>query len=358
MTQFERTRTHHVVRRTEAPVMVEGDELDDEWADDSWAPVDHWVDPVEHDAVRPVAGVDPRLVRVGAIAAAAVLMIPLGLALRDDDQRIGADEPVETVATTVAPTTVPAPVIVPITAAAVAPAPAAEPTAAGSGGGATQEVAAVEPPEPVCAGTYTVIFNDFWNRFPATSGASVEAWLAANNATPDTPLYVGDELCIPVGATAPTPPPTTTAAPQTTAPPPTTAAPVTTTAPATTPPLPAPTTPPSPPVTTAAPTPPPAPSPTDPAGVEALIRELWPDDLEERALTIARRESGLRPDAYNGHCCYGLFQIHFDANRGYLATLGITSSGQLLDARTNAAAAYSMYQRSGWAPWRTTDPGG
>jgi hypothetical protein len=84
---------------------------------------------------------------------------------------------------------------------------------------------------------------------------------------------------------------------------------------------------------------------------------VWPDDIEERALTIARRESGLRPDAYNGHCCYGLFQIYFEANRSLMATLGVTSASQLLDARTNTNVAYAMYQRSGWQPWKTTDPG-
>ena len=91
--------------------------------------------------------------------------------------------------------------------------------------------------------------------------------------------------------------------------------------------------------------------------MEALIREIWPDELEERALTISLRESGLRPDAYNGSCCYGLFQIYFEANRSFLASLGVTSANQLLDARTNAQVAYAMYQRSGWGPWRTTDPG-
>ena len=49
---------------------------------------------------------------------------------------------------------------------------------------ASRQVDVVETPEPpACAGTYTVVFNDFWNRFPASSGASVEEWLAANGAT-------------------------------------------------------------------------------------------------------------------------------------------------------------------------------
>ena len=178
--------------------------------------------------------------------------------------------------------------------------------------------------KPVCAGTYTVVPNDYWNRFPRSSGASVGEWLAANNATADTPLYVGDKLCIPAGAKAPAPPPstTTTEAPTTTAAPPPTEAPVvmptpttarapaTTSAP-TTQPAPAPTKPPAP-ATTKPPAPattkPPAPAkPANytPAQIEALIREIWPDDIEERALTIAKRESGLRTGTSNW-CCYGI----------------------------------------------------
>jgi hypothetical protein len=328
--------------------------------DDPWGGVDQWVEPVED---RPAfVGVDPRLLRVGGAALAGVLMIPLALALRDDaDEGVRSAAPAD-VSSTVPPQPLADPtstvVTVPITAAATAPA-----TVPAAPAAAPQNVAAIaraEPEEPACAGTYTVIFNDFWNRFPKTSGASVEEWLAANNATHDTPLYVGDELCIPRGAQAPAPPPPptteapattaapTTQAPTTAPPPPTTAAPVVTTSPPTAAP---------PPVTTPAPAPAPAPVRVDPGSVEAIIRQVWPDDLEERAVTIAIRESSLRPDAYNGHCCYGLFQIYFEVNRNFLATLGITSSTQLLDARTNATAAYAMYQRSGWAPWRMTDPG-
>ncbi len=102
---------------------------------------------------------------------------------------------------------------------------------------------------------------------------------------------------------------------------------------------------------------PPPPDPVDSGTVEGIIRAVWPDELEERALVIAQRESGLRPDAYNGWCCYGLFQIYFDANRSFLASLGVTAGEQLLDAGTNTNVAYAMYQHSGWGPWATTDPG-
>ena len=222
--------------------------------------------------------------------------------------------------------------------------------------------------EPECAGTYTVIANDYWNRFPKTSGATVEEWLEANNATRRHAAVRRRRAVHPArrpgaGPAAAShhprrrrpPPPRRPRRPprrrhrrrrplRSGRPPhggvgrdPT-----------------------SGPTATPTPTPTPAPSPpipVDRAGAETIIREVWPDELEERALTIARRESSLRPEVYNGTCCYGLFQIHFQANRAFLATLGITSADQLRDARTNATAAYAMYQQSGWTPWRTTDPG-
>ena len=87
-----------------------------------------------------------------------------------------------------------------------------------------------------------------------------------------------------------------------------------------------------------------------PTESEAIIREIFPDKLERRAVKIAKRESHLNHVAHSW-CCLGLFQIYFGANKAFLGTLGITSASQLLDARTNATAAFAMYQRSGWAPW-------
>ena len=92
---------------------------------------------------------------------------------------------------------------------------------------------------------------------------------------------------------------------------------------------------------------PPAPAAVD---VEGIIRDVWPDDLEDHALAIATRESRLVPTARNA-CCYGLFQIHFAAHRAWLAGIGINSPAMLLDARTNATAALALYQLDGWAPW-------
>ena len=90
--------------------------------------------------------------------------------------------------------------------------------------------------------------------------------------------------------------------------------------------------------------------PVPAADPEAIIREIWPDELEDRAVQIATRESRLQPSARNA-CCLGLFQVHWRAHRGWLTDLGITSPDQLLDARTNSIAALALYERSGWAPW-------
>lgn len=93
-----------------------------------------------------------------------------------------------------------------------------------------------------------------------------------------------------------------------------------------------------------------SPPPVFTGDVPALIRQIWPDDTEEWAVKIAWRESGWQPGVRNA-CCYGLFQIHFRANRAVLGELGITSAVQLLDAETNIRAALAIFQRSGESPW-------
>jgi LysM repeat protein len=86
-----------------------------------------------------------------------------------------------------------------------------------------------------------------------------------------------------------------------------------------------------------------------------IIREIWPDELEERAIAIARRESQLRPEVIGipNECCYGLFQIYYRWHKTWLSRFGVTSSTQLLNPVTNAKVALELYRRSGnWRPWR------
>jgi len=93
--------------------------------------------------------------------------------------------------------------------------------------------------------------------------------------------------------------------------------------------------------------------------IETIIRDIWPDDLENRALKIAQRESNLRPQVINrqSRCCYGLFQIYYRWHTGWLPSVGVTSAEQLFDPVLNTRAAYKLYQRNGWGPWKLSTAG-
>ena len=161
--------------------------------------------------------------------------------------------------------------------------------------------------------SFTVERGDSWSLLADYAGVGLSSLLRANNATHRTVILPGQKLCVPQGAAFNRPGASVIAE-------------------AATPKLVVPK------------------KRLSPAQSEAIIREIFPDKLERRALKIARRESNLNHVAHSW-CCLGLFQIYFGANKAFLGTLGVTNASQLLDARTNATAAYAMYQRSGWAPW-------
>jgi hypothetical protein len=370
----------------------------DEVDGDSGGDPDHLVplSPVAPLAERLGLGaVDPLLARLGAIVVVAVLAIPLALSARggapDDvlaeSVAVPAAQATASVAAPnagVAPAAAQAPVVA--TAASQtdevtqSPAPAAEATVESSASAqepaaaiadadaapgttpsnvaavpqsaaptsvavpAVPEAATVTEPadrdEPVCALTYEAGAGDSWYRIADAAGVSPRALMAANGANLDTTIFPGDEICLPEGASMPSKPaPSTTAAPAATQPP-TTNAPTTTAKPTTT--------------TTVKPasTTSPPPAPVSTSAVQDLIREIWPDELEDKALQIAYRESNYRSNAYNGTCCYGVFQIHWTSHKSWLDDHGITSTNDLFDARKNITAAYALYQRSGgWGPW-------
>jgi len=158
-----------------------------------------------------------------------------------------------------------------------------------------------------CTAKYTVQAGDGWTVIAKRAKVKVSALYKANGANASTPLYAGRSICLPQGAAAPT----TTAAPATTVPARTYSR----------------------------------------AEVEAIIRAVWPDDQEEKALAIAWRESNHKPTARNW-CCHGLFQIHWNAHKSWLSGIGVTDSSQLLDPLVNANAALALYNRAGgWGPW-------
>ena len=177
----------------------------------------------------------------------------------------------------------------------------------------------VAPFSLACVKTYVVVLGDGWLRIANKHGVSLKELLKANAASSATFLMVGRKICVPANATTPTVT-TTTVKTKTTHPPPTPTI--------------------YPPART-----------YTPAEVEAIIREIWPDDLEDEAVRIATRESHLNPRAQN-YCCYGLFQIYFNVHHLWLAEMGVTSGEQLLDPVVAAKAGLKLYQRNGWGPWK------
>lgn len=90
--------------------------------------------------------------------------------------------------------------------------------------------------------------------------------------------------------------------------------------------------------------------PPAPCDVECIIRDVWPDQLEARALRIAWRESRWQPDVHTS-CCYGVFQIHRMHLAWLCPDLGVCTVADLFDPRLNVTAAYALYERDGWQPW-------
>ena len=158
-----------------------------------------------------------------------------------------------------------------------------------------------------CAKTYTVVSNDSWNRIANKVHVTVSLLLKVNKANTKSLLLIGDVICLPKSATTKDPSITLKLK---------------------------------------------APAKRYTAKQSAaIIRAIWPDNLEDKAVAIAKRESKLNAASYNG-CCVGLFQIHWLAHRSWLKDIGVTSAHQLLDARVNAKAGYAIYKRSnGWGAW-------
>ena len=155
-----------------------------------------------------------------------------------------------------------------------------------------------------CTQFHTAKPNDSWTRISARFGVSLRELLTLNQATTETSIFIGDKLCVSVQQVVQRPTATYTR-----------------------------------------------------KQVRAIIREVWPDELEETALFVAQRESNLVHTVIGGKgdCCYGLFQMYWSVHRAWLASQGITSAAQLLDPRMNAEAALTLYRRNGnsWRPWWT-----
>ena len=168
-----------------------------------------------------------------------------------------------------------------------------------------------------CTKKYTIVSGDSWSMIAKHMSITTTQLLAANQATTRSVLLPGRSICLPTNAVVPAPP--------------------------------------KPAVTTttvkAVVRPPASARGYTRAEVTQMIRDVFPDDLEEHALVIAERESHLNPYSAN-FCCYGVFQINYNAHSKWLPSIGVTSAAQLFDPLVNTRAALIIYQRSNsWAPW-------
>ena len=333
-------------------------------------------------------GAEPLLTRLGGLAVIVTLAAPLLLGFTSSGSASSSTDPLATIAgvssvepaapattpstdtaaaATAAATATATPVsaeVSPSAASTAATAPVTvEATTPVSASAATASLEAAPEPAttapattapavtaPACGKQYELAAGDYWIRIADAADVSLADLLAVNGSSVDTMLVPGRSICLPAGASTPSPPP---AAPTTTA--------TATTVPATTAArAPVTTTPSRPAPTIVAPTPAPtAPAPTAPARpaavpesqATAIIRQVWPDDLEERALEIAWRESNHKSNV-NNFCCYGLFQIYYSVHKSWLSTIGVNSAQDLFDPQLNAQAAYMLYQRAGgFGPW-------
>ncbi len=347
-----------------APVAADGDPADEH--DDAWTDQHDGAWTFEPEPPKRRPGVDPLLARFGGLAVVLTLAAPvvMGFASGSDDDPNAATSAAGIVATADLPLAVPTspsgpvesnteddagPAVVATVPTAVAPVAsvadigedAASETAVAVALDDDVPVTAAPVTEPPCGDDYELAAGDYWIRIADAADVDLADLLAVNDASVDTVLVPGGSICLPMGAVTPAPP--TTSAPRTATTTPTTVASTTRSSAAT----PTATTTPPAPTTTA----PARPVAVSAAEAVAVIRSVWPDDLEERAIEIAWRESNHRSNV-NNSCCYGLFQIHWESHRGWLSSIGVTSAWQLYDAKANAIAAYTLYQRAGdFGPW-------
>ncbi|MGB9376504.1 MAG: peptidoglycan-binding protein [Mycobacteriales bacterium] len=94
------------------------------------------------------------------------------------------------------------------------------------------------------------------------------------------------------------------------------------------------------------------------AGVAAQIRDIFPDSVEDKAIRVARCESGLNPIAVggpngNGTLDFGVFQ--FNDGGTLQSYLPGSNARQKVDASLHAddniRAALALWRDRGWQPW-------
>jgi LysM repeat protein len=181
--------------------------------------------------------------------------------------------------------------------------------------------------EPQCGLEYTVQYGDSWYGIASRAGVKAGPLATLNGRTLSSPLRVGQVLCLPEGARRPSA--TTTTQPRAT-----TSGSTSTND-----------------MRNVAYNPSRTYSRTE---IEQIVRDIWPDNLENDALFVVGRESRFNPGS-RSYCCIGLFQLNWSAHKSWMAAYGVTDPAQLLDPTTNTRMALVARERAGsWRPWCTS----
>jgi len=243
-------------------------------------------------------------------------------------------------------------------------------------------IASTTEPAPVvvCATRYIVRAGDSWFGLADKTGVKASTIAGTNNTTIRAALMVGDEICLPPGATVPTvdAPPTTVTSlcgdpyvvrggdswsriaskagvkstelaiangknlRATLLPGQTICLPIGATIEAVTASVNAA----SSPVTTRR---------YSRSELEQIVRDAWPDQLEADAFYVANRESRWN-NLSQSDCCVGLFQLNWNSHKKWMANHGVTDRNQLFDPVVNARMAVITWQRANsWRPWCTAN---
>ena len=162
-----------------------------------------------------------------------------------------------------------------------------------------------------CVKSYTVKRNDSWSKIADKVDVSMSLLLKVNKASTKTLILIGDVICLPRAAVTQSGTPVPSGGLKLN---------------------------------------PPAQRYTASQSA-AIIKGIFPDELEQRAIAIAKRESKLNSAAYSW-CCVGLFQLNWSSHKKWLNAMGIGSAQELLDPYVASRAALQLYKRSnGWGPW-------
>jgi hypothetical protein len=85
--------------------------------------------------------------------------------------------------------------------------------------------------------------------------------------------------------------------------------------------------------------------------MRALAARFFPAEEVDKAVLVAKCESGFNPMAYNPAGPYGgLFQ-HLETAWTSRASAAGYPGASIFDPEANTAAAYLLWSSSGWSPW-------